>query len=90
MFYLIFSPYFSYFISNFISYLLMFMYFHFIFINAYVFLSVKGIIINMDNFEKRTLTSDIKLTFKCLLKKRVLAAEFLYYRPEEVVEYYLI
>ena len=33
-------------------------------------LSLKSIIINMDNIGKETLTSDTQLTFTCLLNKR--------------------
>ena len=39
----------------------------FIFNNAYVFISLKIIIINIGNIEKKKLTSDTQLTFICFL-----------------------
>ena len=43
--------------------------------NSYVNLSHKSIIINMGNIGKEALIPDIKLIFKCFIKKRFLAAD---------------
>ena len=60
--------------THLMCFLLFFPQLSFIFINAYVFLSLKSIIVNIGNIDIKALTSDTKLTCTYFLKKRFFTA----------------